>query len=201
MTAEAQNSMLKVLEEPSDNSVIILVTAKPQVLFKTIISRCQRVKFSLSDRLKLQGILHREYSFDTSLAHYLAYSCEGRLGLALTLKDHDPIVYKNRIIDGFLNPKADITDSLSSSDRSKLKDALNILAQWFRDIYLLKTGVAHNELINLDRKNDLLKLMQRYSFSDIEEILGCISDSIQYLGQNINTKLMLANLKSYMEAG
>jgi len=201
LSAEAQNALLKVLEEPVKDSLIILISAKPQLLFKTIISRCQRLKFSPFKRSELQGILKESYSFDASLAHYLAYSCEGKLGLAIGLKESDPLTHKNRIIDSFINTKSNSADSFFASDKNELREALNILTQWFRDIYLLKTGVMHSELINLDRKNDLLKLMQKFSFSEIEEILGCISDSIGYLSQNINTKLMLANLKAHMEVG
>ena len=51
------------------------------------------------------------------------------------------------------------------------------------------------ELINLDRKGDLLKAMSHYSFVDLDSIINFISNSILYLEQNINPKLLLSNLK------
>jgi hypothetical protein len=72
---------------------------------------------------------------------------------------------------------------------------LNILAAWFRDIYLLKAGIPHFELINFDRMNDLLRARDRFSYPELNESLNVISDSSLFLEQNINLKLLLCNLK------
>jgi len=199
LTPEASNALLKILEETAHESLIILISAKPSLIFKTIISRCQRIRFSALARADLQGILKDKYSLDSSTAHYLAYLSEGRLGLALALNASETLRDKNRVIDNFVTARGDADDFTQITDKAQLRQALNILASWFRDIYLLKSGVAHNELIHLDRKSELLRVMQKYSFLQIEDILDCISDSVGYMDQNINTKIMLANLKAHTE--
>ncbi len=193
-TAEASNAILKILEEPPSNSLIILISDKPALLFKTIISRCKIIKFSPLPREKLAEILKKDYSFDNSTAHFLAYFSEGRLGCALRLKDTDILKEKNRVIDRFaLSPRPHLED-LSVQNREEARNCLNILATWFRDIYLIKTGFPHQELINFDRKDDLLRIMGRFPFSGLNEILESISGSLFFLEQNINVKLLLYNL-------
>jgi len=194
LTPEASNALLKILEEPPAKSLIILVSAKPTLLFKTIISRCQVVKFYPLAREQLREVLSRDYGLETNLAHFLAYFCEGRLGKALALKDTDILREKNRIIDTFALYGKSGFENLSIK-REDVRNILNILTTWFRDIYLIKIGMPHLELINFDRKSELLKFMQHFSFMDLDEILNCISDSLSYLEQNINTKLLLSNLR------
>ncbi len=57
MTKEAQNSLLKTLEEPRGNSVLILISSKPELLLPTILSRCQKVSFSFLKRKEIEKIL------------------------------------------------------------------------------------------------------------------------------------------------
>lgn len=201
LTAEASNALLKVLEEPPSSSLIILISAKPNLLFKTILSRCRVLKFNSLDRAELENVLKQDYSLDSSMAHFLAYFCEGRIGQALRLKDTDILAQKNKVIDNFAMARNFRVDDFSAQDRNNIRDCLNILATWFRDVYMLKTGVAYSELINADRKADLLKFMQRFSFLDLDEIFRVISNSALYLEENVNVKLMLSNLRMELWRG
>jgi len=195
LTAEASNALLKILEEPPPQSVIILLSAKPNLLFKTIISRCQVLKFYPLTRFTLEELLKKDYSLHSHLAHFLAYFCDGRLGEVLKLKDTDILNEKNKVIDAFVISRNFRPDNFLGQKRDDLRRYLNILAAWFRDIYLIKTGTAHAELINCDRKGDLLKFMPHFSFLDLDEIFQAISGFALRLEENINIKLLLANLR------
>ena len=201
LTAEAANALLKILEEPPGNSLIILLTDKPALLFKTIISRCNLLKFLPLTRERLKEMLKKDYHLDNNIAHFLAYFSEGRLGRALRLKDAEILKEKNRIIDKFaLSPNLNL-ESLAIKNKEDVRGYLNILASWFRDIYLVKIGMSHCEIINFDRKDELLKSMSHFSFLDLNEILYSISDSLLYLEQNINIKLLLYNLGAQVWKG
>jgi DNA polymerase-3 subunit delta' len=195
------NAFLKTLEEPPRDSLIILVSDKPALLLKTIISRCRIVKFYPLGRSTIAKVLKDDYNIDESALHYLAYFCEGRLGTALRLKDKDIIREKNRIIDTFTISANPALENSLIQDRNELRKSLQILAGWFRDIYLLKVGIPHTELINLDRRDTLAKLMNRYTFADLDEIFNSISDALLFLEQNINVKLLLSNLMLSFEKG
>lgn len=200
LTPEAANALLKILEEPPAKSLIILVSAKPGLLFKTIISRCQAIKFYPMAREKLKEVLTGDYGLEAGLAHFLAYFCEGSLGQALALKDADIFREKNMVIDTLALPRRHGLEDLSLK-REDVRNYLNILAAWFRDIYLVKIGMPHLELINFDRRSELLRSMQYFSFMDLDEILNCLSDTLSYLEQNINIRLLLANLKAQICKG
>jgi DNA polymerase III subunit delta' len=193
LNSESSNALLKILEEPPRMSVIILITDKPAKLFKTIISRCRTIKFSAFERGKLQKILNKDYSIGEAVSHFLAYFSEGRLGSAVRLSSQDILKEKNRVIDSFVFSRRPGLD-FNAQDKKELSGQLNILASWFRDIYIIKIGVAHSEIINLDRKEELLRIMPKFSFSELNEILEGISISLLRLDQNINTKLVLYNL-------
>jgi len=196
LTAEASNAFLKTIEEPAAHSVIILISAKPELLFKTIVSRCQIVKFHGLRREELALILKNEYHIEDEFVHFLSYFSEGRLGEALRLKDVDILQKKNKVINDFISSDRNVFENMRSIQREIVRDNLNILVTWVRDIYLLKAQLPYHEIINLDRKQDLLEACGRYSFTDLERIISCINDSFFYLSQNINVKLLLSNIKA-----
>ncbi|MDD5730136.1 MAG: DNA polymerase III subunit delta' [Candidatus Omnitrophica bacterium] len=195
LNADASNAFLKTLEEPPKDSVIILVSQKPSLIFKTIISRCQVVKFAYLKRKELQDILSRELKLDDNSVHFLAYFSEGSLGHALSLNKRAIMLEKNRIIDSFLSSAGTSLEGTAKQKRELVRDNLNILASWFRDIYLIKAGIQDSEVINIDRRQELRDSVDRYSFPELDRILNSISASLSYLDKNVNVKLILSNLR------
>lgn len=195
LNPEAANALLKVLEEPPKDTLIILISDKPQSLFKTITSRCRVVKFSALKRGQLQRILEDEFSQPRGPAHFLAYYSEGRIGRALRLKETDIFLTKNKMIDAFVFPKPQAASMpMAAQGKEELRMFLNLLAGWFRDVYLVKSGIGHEEVINFDRLDELLALAGRFSFLRLEGIIAAISQSLGYLENNINSRLLLSNL-------
>lgn len=194
LNTEAANSLLKTLEEPPKSTLIILITHKPQNIIKTVLSRCKMIKFPSLVRAQLEDFLIKNYSLDKLSAHFLAYYAEGRLGLALKLKDSLQLQEKNKIFDSFVLSVKPLDRNLMGQSKEQLRFSLNILASWFRDLYLLKAGLRDKEIIHLDRQEDLLKLTPQYSFKQLDDIMATISESTLYLEKNINSKLLLHNL-------
>lgn len=194
-SAEASNALLKILEEPPGSACIILISAKFTLLFKTVVSRCRIIRFYPMAREGLAEVLKQDYSQDAATAHFLAYFCEGRLGSGVQLKDTDVLKEKNKVIDQFTLPGVNNMSRAAIERKDVLRNQLNILASWFRDIYMLKIGLPQAELIHLDRNADLIKAAKHYNFKDLEAIMDFISDSLRYLEENINPKLLLSNLK------
>jgi len=194
LTSEAANSLLKILEEPPKKSLIILISDKPKLFFKTVISRCKIIKFFPLKREELEVILRKDYKLDNTFAHFLAYFSDGSLGRSLKLMDEDIMNKRNHLIDRFVlatNPSA---ESLSLKSRVDVRDYLNLLSTWFRDIYLLKAGLPEREVINSDRSRELLRGATSFSFSELDAILGSITQAVSYLEMNVNTRLLMHNL-------
>jgi len=195
LTIDAQNAVLKTLEEPPIDTLIILVSSKPDLLFKTIISRCQIIKFSTLKRKELKDIIKRDYGLSDTVAHFLAYFCEGRIGAALKLIDTDIFRQKNIIIDSFILTASGRQRNQLDLSKKSMRSYLDILASYFRDIYLIKAGIPLPEAINLDRRDELFRLSGRYSFADLNEIMNIIKDTSIYLEQNLNAKLLFSYLE------
>jgi len=86
MREEAQNAMLKTLEEPPSSSVFVLVTARPTQLLTTILSRCRRIVFGALSAEDVCVVLERE-GVEPSEARVVAPLCEGSLRRARELCD------------------------------------------------------------------------------------------------------------------
>ncbi|MEW6531860.1 MAG: DNA polymerase III subunit delta' [Thermodesulfobacteriota bacterium] len=160
MNRQAQNALLKTLEEPPPNRALVLVTAKPAGLLPTVRSRCRRISFQplllkpmgelLAERLKIPG----------EKAQGLAALANGSMGRALEIHGRDYAELEVFMMDLLLEPGKDgiralLESSLRiSSDREAALDAIEIGATIVRDMLLNKmehdeSGFIHRE--SLDR--------------------------------------------------
>ncbi|MFA5059647.1 MAG: DNA polymerase III subunit delta' [Candidatus Omnitrophota bacterium] len=196
LTLEAANALLKTLEEPSANSLIILTTASSEKNLDTIKSRCQIIHFSLSTPKDLEEHLCKRAGLDKQSAHFLAYFTEGSLGKANRMDSQMILKQKNAIIDFFLDPESSPNDlRLILSDKEKTKEALKVVLTWFRDILFIKMGIAQIRLINTDRLDDLKRLVSVYSVEELNIILQEFSKMIELSEDNFNIKIALAITK------
>ena len=198
LNLQSANAFLKTLEEPPRDSLIILVTDRPSLLLPTVLSRCRVVKFYPMERSALEKILPDQpgagADLDRAQAHFLAYFSEGSLGVALRLKSSGLYEEKNRVIDLFCGLGSQTQDAVSLASRQDLLISFNILATWFRDIYMLKTGAAVSQLIHVDREKELASLADSYSFAELDRIFGVLSESALQVGHNLNKKLLVSNV-------
>lgn len=194
MSADAQNALLKTLEEPPVKSILILISSRPSVLFSTVLSRCQAVKFSALNADAVKEILMKRYDIKSDSAYFLTYMAQsGLIDTGSRAKD-DVLDEKNSIIDEFVKflsrPGRDLA-FLKESDEYILW-VLLVLLWWFRDILILKETQSSATLANKDRIKDLKLYAAKYSSLELGEIIGAISRAIQTTGQTrVNPKLAL----------
>ncbi len=160
MTVESQNAFLKILEEPSASSIIIMVTAYPEVLLPTIASRCQEIKFpnhlrgDIEKGLLLEGVSKEK-------AEFLSQFANGRLGLALNIARNDRYAeVKDHISDladvkkATLDKRLQIAKSLSEKESGILKEKFLF---WMLYLNMHKSAPdSANVLKNLIELNYLL---------------------------------------------
>jgi DNA polymerase-3 subunit delta' len=187
LNSVSANALLKTLEETPGRSTIILVTDKPGLMPSTIVSRCRRENFRCLGRAPFSAAL-ASLGYPGEAREYLSFFCEGRIGLAVRLRGSDVIAEKNRIIDSFLSGNVD-----EAMKREDIRRELSVMMAWFRDVYVTKLGLER--VINSDRKRELAQGAARYGFGDLERIFYGISSAYLYLDQNVNSKLLLANLQ------
>ena len=86
MTEEAQNTLLKTLEEPPENIIIILIAEKEEKILSTIKSRCTKITFQPIEQDKLKEILKKQYQYENISEHLLTFF-NGSIKKALNVKE------------------------------------------------------------------------------------------------------------------
>jgi len=195
LTAEAASCLLKILEEPLDDSLIILTSSNPGLILPTVLSRCKKIPFGHLPTQDVYSILFKEYHLDKDKSRFLAQFSEGSLGEALKLKDLDILSIKNNIIDTFLlGSYFTMQTRVFDDERKNLKFTLGVLIVYLRDLWMLKIGNAER-LINTDRKSLLESMKDKYSFEELYTAFGDLSRLAYFTDRNINPKLIFNFLR------
>lgn len=189
MTQESGNAFLKTLEEPPKDTVILLTTSSPELLLSTTKSRCQHVNFFPAARAAVAQTLASE-KVDVKEAHFLAGFTDGCLGRARELKGSEFPRRKDELIDQLVLKKCSdqyLKDLLG--EKTAVREALEVLLIWFRDLVFVKAGADPQQLTNLDRWRELESLERAYSFTQLIEIISGIENSLKFLDENFNVKI------------
>ena len=209
MTVEAQNSLLKTLEEPPPYVVMILIAARPSLLLPTILSRCQKVLFSPLSFSQVESILVERKGWTAGDARLVAAITSGKLGEALSLEVDQARALEeefNLLVKEETLSHYDTLFSVAvkfSSDLAMLEKSLYYLSAYFRDLLVL---LAVEDRLQLDRSylvfswrmEALLRWSYRMDVRDVTKFLADITTIQQSLIRNINRQLSLETLLMQM---
>jgi DNA polymerase-3 subunit delta' len=167
MNPQAQNALLKTLEEPPGNSKIILTSAKPRAFLLTILSRCQRLDFLPVPTEAIQKMLLSQLDLDEATAHLIAALSQGSPARALNTDPDETVAHRDRVADLDLAlsastprcaAKAIQQASELSSEKDELKNRLQLLGVWLRDQILIASNSENVAIANIDRQKELREL-------------------------------------------
>ena len=148
MSEEAANALLKTLEEPPPQTLLILLTSQEDRLLPTIKSRCSRIELKPMAEDPLIRYLEQERDVEAEQARLLARLSKGCLGWAITALE-DPLVMERRATEldrliGLLGATveqrfhaASDVASLYYRDREEALETLDIWLSWWRDLLVL----------------------------------------------------------------
>lgn len=196
LTHEAQNALLKTLEEPPSDAVIILITRLLSSLLPTIVSRSQHVRFSPLSQEDVKDILKKEYAIEDSAASILARISSGSMESALQYNDEEFFRFRLSILkDASLGRHLNL--DAEADKRSDIKRLLDIALSWYRDILIIKSGINDaGMLINIDQEKELRKSAGSISFDKAGDCIKQILLTISFLDQNANPKIAMSVLNS-----
>jgi DNA polymerase-3 subunit delta' len=199
MTMEAANALLKTLEEPAPNTLMVLTTSVPEVNLDTIKSRCHIVQFFPSSVNRITKLLTDE-GVKNEDARFLAVYAEGCLGKTRKLMEQEIISRKGKVLDEMLlNRNNDNFLKELSSNPSETILSLRLLLSFFRDVLLFKCGVSKAELVH----QDYLKEMERFAvrgFEDLALIIRQIVQTKELVDEKLNVKMSLSLLREHIWA-
>lgn len=143
----AQNAFLKTLEEPPGDSLIILVTAVPEGLLPTILSRCQKIAFHPLPRKRLAEVLVEKRGISEEEAMFLAAVARGSIGRALDMDPEAERAERAEAIDLLSRAYSMDTEAILSlaenfsKNREGFEKFLETGTEWLRDVMVFgETG-------------------------------------------------------------
>ncbi len=197
MTVGAANALLKTLEEPRGDTLIILLSTQPNRLLETIRSRCQPLPFIRHPNSRIQAELEKQLGIDSAESHVLAALSEGSFKKAFG-KDRDLYLEQRRqllktltgLSSGSILPILDFAEQLAA-DKTVLPDILEIFQAFYRDVLMTLQGRSDEELVNLDLKEKILMVSGRENVSTILDKLEALIEIRRQLDRNVNRQLAL----------
>lgn len=189
MNLEAANCLLKTLEEPPADSVLILLTTNLEALLPTIRSRCQIIPFHPLVISELAGHLMERFNIDEAQAFSTATVAGGAVGKTLTLlkegssfdEEIPDIMIANDRIDAFR----------IAEKWSQQPEALDHLVTWYRDLVLLHQGAPAELLTHVHHAEQLKQLTAHYSRLQLQSAIKAIFETKAMLQRNVNATLAL----------
>ncbi len=194
------NGLLKTLEEPTADALIILVSSQPSLLLPTIRSRCQQVVFPRPDAIKSVNWLKDRLGSESNaatLATTLLALANGAPLEALKLHKMGSLEVRQSLVEQWLQVAEGRGDPLkcaASWADLGLPRAVNWLNSWTMDLIRLKSGANSDVITNTDLQPQFQKLVQKMELRSLFGHLEQITEYSRWAGGQINAQLALEDI-------
>ncbi len=202
LNQSAANAFLKTLEEPPDQSLLMLISSVPELILSTIRSRCQRINFFPLPLNKISELLEHVYSVEgpqtqsdtpvlkkirSKQTALLSMLSGGRPGWALSknLLERRDIAFNE-----FKNLLKGIEENLWG-DRDAMAEWFYWVQLWLRDIAVLKATSRADLLINQDREKEIRDISKKAELKDILKLSNTLYNIKELLRFNLNKQITL----------
>ncbi|MBR1854275.1 MAG: DNA polymerase III subunit delta' [Lachnospiraceae bacterium] len=201
MNSQAQNALLKTLEEPPEYAVILLLTANINALLPTIISRCVVLNMKPVSDDKVRRFLMEELQVPDYKADVCVAFARGNVGKAKALASSEEFEnVKNEALSLVKYIKDmelhEIMAAIKKIGEYKMEinDYFDIMAIWYRDVLLFKATKDVNHLVFREELTAIRKCAQRSSYEGIENIVKALDTAKHRLDANVNFELVMEML-------
>ena len=193
MTEQAQNALLKTIEEPPVYAIIILLTENCDSLLPTIRSRCVTLTMNPVDKDKICTYLENKFQLEPEQAQIAANYCQGNIGKAIRFaSSSDFIEMKNQVLKLLKNLDsmdiASIIDTIKefSTHKNDINDYLDLMLLWYRDVLMFKVTKDANLLLYSDEYSAISEQATKRDYENIENIIAAIDKAKVRLKVNVN---------------
>lgn len=209
MNIAASNKLLKLIEEPPEKTVLLLVTENEEQIISTIRSRCQVLHFNNLSKQQIMDALVAKENADTFEAKKLAHQADGNYNKALKLfqnKSDDAIfeqwfvvwvraAFRAKGNASVINDLIGWSNEIANKGRETQKQFLQYCLQVFRQAMLL--NYKADSLVYLEPKTEGFKLENFAPFIHNGNILGItdeLNEALYHIERNANAKMVLLDL-------
>lgn len=198
MTVQAQNALLKTLEEPPAYAVILILTTNVDELLPTILSRCVVLNMKPVADAQVKKYLMEELGVPDYKANICVAFARGNIGKAKLLASSEEfekvkdeaITLVKYINDMEINEIVKAIKKISEY-KFDVNDYLDILSVWYRDVLLFKATKDINSLIFKEEIQQIMKVSDRSTYEGIETIVNALQQAKRRLEANVNFDLTM----------
>ena len=198
MTPQAQNAILKTIEEPPSYAVFLLLTENAETLLPTINSRCvmlklRNIKDTLIKKYLMENLEIPDYKADMCTAF-----AQGNMGRAIMLANSDhfneireeAVQLLKHISEMELNEIVAAVKNISVY-KLEITDYLDIIMIWYRDVLLYKATKEIDKVVFKDQLQSIKEQARKSSYEGIELILESLEKAKARLKANVNFDLVM----------
>ena len=198
MNPQAQNALLKSIEEPPEYAVMILLTTNIDALLPTIRSRCVRLDLHIVDDELIKNYLMDHLhipDYQAALDTSFAQGNIGKAEKAATSADFQEmtqnVIWLMKNIDTMEFYEFAESIKTFTSDKQKIENYLELFQFWFRDVLMFKATREIDKLVFKQEIKTIRQKAREYSYEGIENILEALEKTRLRLAANVNTELSL----------
>ncbi len=206
MNPQAQNAILKTIEEPPAYVIIMLLTASAGSFLQTILSRCLTLEMKPVRNEEIELFLRNKYDIVDYEARVCAAFSQGNVGKAVNLATSTEF---NELKDEVLQLVKRISDidpyemseavKRASVYKITIDDYFDLLTVWYRDVLLYKATSDPNLLIFREDVYSIKNAARECSYHGVEEILAALNKAKVRLAANVNFELVMDLLLGVMK--
>ncbi len=204
LSVQAQNAMLKTIEEPPAYGIVLLLTSNLSTFLPTIRSRCVELSIRPVTDVEEDAYL-RSRGIPSEKIDSIIRFTRGNLGKALKMADSEQFMDMIQKLQAVLKQVHSMnteqliqTVALFGTYQTEIKDCLDFIEQWYRDVLLFKATNNRNLLIFQEEGFELKRAVERISYEGIEGILQAIQRARRRLDANVNFNLTIQLLLETM---
>lgn len=198
MTVQAQNALLKTIEEPPEYAIIILLTTNADIFLQTILSRCVVLNIRPVKEEIIKNQLMSEYGVSNYEAKVAAAFSGGNLGKAMKLATSEDFKeLKQHVVGTLTSLERAGMDIISScikeagSFKKQMEEYFSLMRIWFRDLLLYKAAGDIDRLIFQDDYKLIQEMSEKTSYFDLNNILKEIDYAESRIKSNVNFEVTM----------
>lgn len=198
MTVQAQNALLKTLEEPPEYAVILILTTNVNSMLPTILSRCVVLNMKPVKDEQIKKFLMESMEIPSYKADICTAFARGNVGKARMLaksEEFDKVKEEAVTLLKYIG-EMEINEIVAAIKKITeyqfdINDYMDILSIWYRDVLLFKATHDANHLIFREEIQYISKVADKSTYEGIEKIIEALDKSKQRLSANVNFDLTM----------
>lgn len=207
MTPQAQNALLKTIEEPPSYAVVILITTNQDAFLPTILSRCVQLKLKPLKDFTIKSYLTEHLKILDKDAEICAAFARGNLGKAIHLASSDEFKELYQKVMNLIKNIGTMDISMlldcireMKEENIDIGEVLDLMQLWYRDVLMYKVAKDMNLLIFKDEYRMINEMGQKIDYAGLEQILSAIDTARARLEANVNMELVMELLLLTMKS-